>query len=149
MYKVIILLLALSLPSFASDLDDNFEFSAGIGEQYGGVLGGKFSYKTEYAKYFGSLGLIGFGAGFETIFNQDSKHSFGLVAGQEVLRSEDGFVFATYSYHVNGFHQQGMVFSFGVGITRQDEIGLLGDYGRNRVFHEFDVKHWIQVLISC
>jgi len=121
-------IIALSLFSsftFAGE----YETSIGLGHQYGGVVGGQLAYKTSSTKYYASLGLIGGAVGFQTTFNEDSKHAYGIVIGSAAFQSEDGFVFATYNYHVNGFNKNGLVIGTGFGVTRQDEGGSFGDIG--------------------
>jgi hypothetical protein len=98
-----------------------FEISTGFGHQYGGVLGVQFANKTEFSKYYISTGLLGASAGLETTFQKNSKHSYGLAVGAEVVSSEDGFAFATYNYHFNGFSSNGLVIGTGIGIRRQEE----------------------------
>ena len=71
-------IIALSLVSFFSSAIE-YETTIGLGHQYGGVLGAQFAYKTESTKYYGSLGLIGFAAGFQTTFSENSKHAYGLI----------------------------------------------------------------------
>jgi len=127
--KIFIIALSLSLVSLFSSAGE-YETAVGLGEQYGGVLGAQFSYKTESNKYYGSLGLGAISAGFQTTFSQNSKHAYGLVIGWEVLRSEDGFLFATYDYHFNGFSETGFVLGTGIGVTREDEGGLFSDRGK-------------------
>lgn len=63
----------------------------GLGHQYGGILGAQLSYKTDASKYYGSVGLLGLSAGFQTTFNENSNRAYGLVIGREELYSEDGF----------------------------------------------------------
>ncbi len=123
-----IYIIALSLVSLYSSAGE-YESSVGLGHQYGGILGAQFAYKTEESKYFTSLGLIGFSAGFQTTFTNNSKHSFGIVAGKEELQSEDGFAFVTYDYHFDGFSNPGFVIGTGIGVTREDEGGLFSDRG--------------------
>ena len=130
MNKVIAVLSFVSLSCFASEPQSSYQFSVGVGHQYAGLLGAQLSYKSEFTKYYGSLGLIGISAGFETRFEENPKHSYGLVLGREQVQSEDGFIFATYNYHFNGFDQEGFVIGAGVGITREDEGGSWGNYGK-------------------
>lgn len=122
-------IIVLSLVSFFSSASE-YETSVGLGHQYGGVLGAQFAYKTESTKYYGSLGLIGFAAGFQTTFRENSKHAYGLVIGKEEFQSEDGFLFVTYDYHFDGFSGDGFVIGTGVGITREDEGGWWADKGK-------------------
>jgi len=118
-------IIALSLISFAGSTGE-FEAAVGIGHEYGGVLGGQFSYKTEYSKYYGSLGLLGVAAGFQTTFSENSKHAYGLAVGLEATNSEEGFLFATYNYHFNGFSNNGLVIGTGIGFTRGDGLNIGG-----------------------
>ncbi|MCJ8318482.1 MAG: hypothetical protein MJK12_02545 [Colwellia sp.] len=122
-------IIALSLVSLSSSAGE-YETSIGFGHQYGGVLGAKLSYKTESSKYYGSLGLIGASVGFQTTFSQSSKHAYGLVIGREEIQSEDGFFFATYDYHFNGFAKNGLVIGTGLGVTREDTGGMFADTGK-------------------
>lgn len=116
MKKIIVALSLVSLFSSAAE----YEIAAGIGHEYGGVLGAQFSYKTESSKYYGSVGIIGLSAGFQTTFSENSNHAYGLVIGREEVQSEDGFIFATYDYHFNGFSNKGLVIGTGLGIRRED-----------------------------
>jgi hypothetical protein len=118
--------------SFASSLTSasEYETAFGIGHQYGGVLGAQFSYKTESTKYYASLGVIGTAAGFQTIFSDNSKHAYGFVIGREEIQSEDGFLFATYDYHFDGFANKGFVIGTGIGVTREDMGGFYADTGK-------------------
>lgn len=115
-------IIALSFISLFSSAGE-YETSIGLGHEYGGVLGAQFAYKTESTKYYASLGLIGMSAGFQTTFSENSKHAYGLVAGREELKSEDGFIFITYDYHLDGFADKGWVIGTGIGVTREDEGG--------------------------
>ncbi len=54
-------IIALSLVSLCSSAGD-YQPAAGLGQQYGDVLGTQFAYTTEASKYFVSLGLVGFSA---------------------------------------------------------------------------------------
>ena len=121
--------LVLSLVCFFSSAGE-YETAIGIGHQYGGVLGAQFSYKTESSKYYSSLGLIGASAGFQTIFSENSNHSYGFVIGREELQSEDGFLFVTYDYHFDGFTNNGFVIGTGLGATREDTGGFFADTGK-------------------
>ncbi|WP_085299594.1 hypothetical protein [Cognaticolwellia mytili] len=46
------------------------------------------------------------------------------------IQSEDGFIFATYDYHFNGFSNPGLVIGTGIGITREDEGGFFSNAGK-------------------
>lgn len=87
-------IIALSLVSLCSSAGD-YQPAVGLGHQYGGIIGAQFAYKTEASKYFASLGLAGFSAGFQTTFSENSKHSYGVIAGREEFQSEGGFIFGT------------------------------------------------------
>ncbi len=121
-------IIALSLVSLFSSAGE-YEAAVGLGHQYGGILGAQFSYKTESSKYYGALGLVGVSAGFQTTFSKNSRHAYGLVFGREELQSEDGFLFATYDYHFNGFSNNGFVIGTGLGVTREDAGGFYSDTG--------------------
>jgi len=108
---------------------DEYETTVGLGHQYGGVLGTQFSYKTASSKYYGSVGLVGISTGFQTTFSENAHHAFGVVVGKESIQSEDGFLFVTYDYHVNGFAQNGLVIGTGLGVTREDAGGFYADTG--------------------
>ncbi len=112
----------LSVSSAASEL----EVSTGVGYQYGGFLGVQIASKTEFTKVFISAGWVGASAGFETTFEKNSKHSYGIVVGSEMITSEDGFAFATYNYHFNGFSNSGLVIGTGIGVRVHETA-----YGRN------------------
>jgi len=122
-------IIALSFITFFSSAGE-YESSIGFGHQYGGVLGAQFAYKTEYSKYYGSLGVIGASAGFQTTFSENSKHAYGLNFGQVEFNSEDGFLFATYDYHFEGFSKNGFVIGTGLGFTREDTGGWWADRGK-------------------
>lgn len=106
----------LSVSSAASEL----EISTGIAYQYGGYFGVQIANKAEFTKYYFSAGWIGVSTGFETTFEKNSKHSYGLVVGAEFATSGDGFAFATYNYHVNGFSNNGFVLGTGIGARRSE-----------------------------
>lgn len=122
-------IIALSLVSFFSSAGE-YETSVGLGHQYGGVLGAQFSYKTDSSKYYGSIGLVGLSAGFQTTFSENSNHAYGLVMGREEIQGEDGFLFATYDYHFDGFSKNGFVIGTGFGFTREDAGGFYADTGK-------------------
>lgn len=140
MKKIIATLSLVSATAFASDVENSFKFSVGLGHQYAGILGAQFSYKTEYTKYYGSVGVIGLATGFETTLEKNSVHAYGLVIGKEELRSEDGFIFATYNYHFNGFNQKGFVIGAGIGITREDEGGFWRNRGKTKSTPSFSLN---------
>ena len=74
--KKFFLMIFLYTPfSHALESDPAYEFSAGVGHQYGGILGAQFSYKSDVTKYYGSLGLYGAAVGFETTFAANPKHT--------------------------------------------------------------------------
>lgn len=123
-------LVALALALFSGfSAAQEYETSVGFGHQYGGALGAKLAYTTDSTKVFGSIGLIGAAAGFQSVLGEDTRHAFGMVVGSEVSHSEDGFFFVTYDYHFDGFMQKGWLLGTGVGVTRQDESGSFGDTG--------------------
>lgn len=124
--------IALSFLSFVSldSFTGEYQTSIGFGHQYGGVLGAKLSYQTESSQYYASLGLVGAAVGFQTTFSQNSKHGYGLVIGREEFQSEDGFLFATYDYHLNGFTHNGLVIGAGLGVTREDTGSFFADTGK-------------------
>ncbi|WP_077285092.1 hypothetical protein [Cognaticolwellia aestuarii] len=128
--KLTTLVLSLSLISLYSSANE-YETTVGLGHQYGGVLGAQFAYKTASTKYYAALGLVGVSAGFQTTFSENSHHAYGLSVGQEEIQSEDGFIFATYDYHFNGFLQDGLVIGTGIGITREDKGGFYSDSGQS------------------
>jgi len=128
--KLTTLVLSLSLISLYSSANE-YETTLGLGHQYGGVLGAKFAYKTESTKYYAALGLVGVSVGFQTTFSENSQHAFGLAIGREEIQSEDGFIFATYDFHLKGFSQDGWVIGTGIGITREDKGGLYSDSGQS------------------
>jgi hypothetical protein len=120
MKKILAVLPFICLVSVSSSAGE-LEVSTGFGHQYGGVLGVQFSNKTELSKYYISTGLLGAAVGFETTFQKNSKHSYGLSVGAEAASSEDGFAFATYNYHFKGFSNKGLVIGTGIGIRRHEE----------------------------
>jgi len=119
--KVVIKISIILLPffSFVSSTGE-FEAAIGAGHEYGGVLGGQFAYKTEYSKYYASVGIVGFSTGFQTTFSKNSKHAYGVTLGAEAMESSEGFLFATYNYHFKGFSNNGFVVGTGVGFTKGD-----------------------------
>lgn len=96
------------------------DMSAGLGHQYGGIVGVQFANRTERSKYYISTGLVGAAVGFETTFEENSPHSYGITVGADAISSEDGFAFATYNYHFNGFSNDGLVIGTGIGVRRQE-----------------------------
>jgi hypothetical protein len=104
-------------------------FSAGIGFEYGGLIGAKYSIRDQDNHYFGSLGLLGAAIGYQKIMDTNEKHLFGIVAGAEEFTSEEGFIGLNYNYHANGFHSEGWTVGFVAGIRRTDgdplEVGGL------------------------
>lgn len=122
-------IIALSFISLFSSAGQ-YETSIGLGHEYGGIFGAQFAYKTEFTKYYGALGLVGMSAGFQTTFSENSKHAFGLLAGKEQFMSEDGFMFITYDYHIDGFSQNGFVIGTGIGVTREDVGGWWSEQGK-------------------
>lgn len=102
-------------------------FSAGVGFEYGGLIGAKYSIRDQDNHYFGSLGLLGAAIGYQKIMDTDEKHLFGIVAGAEEFASEDGFIGLNYNYHANGFNSEGWTVGFVAGVRRTDgdplEIG--------------------------
>ena len=122
-------IIALSLVSLLSSAGE-YETVVGLGHQYGGILGAQLAYKTESTKYYGSWGVVGVSAGFQTTFSQNPKHTYGLVFGREELHSEDGFLFLTYDYHFNGFSQNGFVIGTGLGVTREDTGSFFSHTGK-------------------
>ncbi len=119
----LLVLLGFSLPSRAIDL------SVGVGHQYAGVLGAQVSTQAGAIRTYGALGLVGYAVGVETTWGLSHQHTYGAVIGREEIGSEDGFVFATYNYHVSGVDNSGWVFGAGLGVTRQDEGGAFSDQG--------------------
>lgn len=119
MKKYIIALSFIPLLSSAGE----FEKSVGLGHEYGSIMGAQLAYKTEFTKYYASLGYIGIATGFQTTFSENSKHAYGVVAGMEAWESEDGFIFATYDYHFNGFSNPGFTIGTGIGFTRGEGFG--------------------------
>lgn len=115
-------LLIFTFPVMSSE----FEFSAGAGHQYGGFIGGQFSYKNENSKYYGSVALVGYSVGLQTTFSENSKHSFGATIGQSVVIGDYGFLFLNYDYHIEGFQNKGWVTGVGLGFKREEEGRVLG-----------------------
>jgi len=135
-------ILALSFISLFSSAGE-FETTVGLGHEYGSILGAQLGYKTEFTKYYASLGYIGIATGFQTTFSENSKHAYGLVAGMEAWESENGFLFATYDYHFNGFSNPGFVIGTGFGFTRGEGFsdnfdGLFSN--RDKDSREEDIK---------
>jgi hypothetical protein len=122
MKKTTLILLLLSFSSFSNE----FEVSTGLGHQHGGVIGVQLANKTDFSKYYLSLGYLGAAIGFDTTLEKNSKHSYGMVAGIEAITSaEEGFGFITYNYHLNGFSNDGLVLGVGVGIKKGE--GIMGE----------------------
>lgn len=136
----IALLTLFSMASLAAEDNNTYQISAGLGHQYGGVLGAQVAYQEQDSKFYASLGLVGIAAGFEKAFTDNNQHSIGLVAGIEEIKSEDGFAFVTYNYHVNGFDKDGFVIGAGIGITREDEAGFFGDSGETETSTSFTIN---------
>jgi hypothetical protein len=130
MKRYIFILALISCSCFSSERDSDFVFSSGIGHQYGGIIGAQFAYRFEQSKIYSSIGIVGLALGFETAFDNNKKHSFGLVVGTELLRTEDGFAFVTYNYHFNGIDQKGFVIGTGIGATREDENSIINTGNR-------------------
>ena len=116
--KLLIVISSLLVSSIATA---ELRLAAGAGHQYGGILGAQFSYQTPGSEYYLSVGLVGAAAGFKTTFEDNSKHAFGLSGGSEAANSEDGFIFATYNYHFQGFTESGWVTGVGIGVRREDD----------------------------
>ena len=95
-------------------------FSAGIGYEYGGVIGAKYSIRDQDNHYFASLGLIGAAVGYQRIMDTDEKHLFGVVAGAEEFSSEEGFIGLNYNYHPSGFNSKGWTVGVVAGMRRTD-----------------------------
>jgi hypothetical protein len=110
----------MSFSSFSGE----YEGSLGAGHEYGGVLGWQSAYKTEHSKFYGSVGLVGFAVGFQTTFSENSKHAYGVSVGAEAINSDEGFLFATYNYHFNGFSNDGLVIGTGFGYTKGDGVNI-------------------------
>ncbi|MCL1080307.1 hypothetical protein D5R81_08300 [Parashewanella spongiae] len=119
------LLLVSSFPSLAETKN-----TIGIGYQYGGVFGYKFSSINNNNIYFISAGLVGGAAGYQLLLDGEKKHSIGIALGSEVLTSEKGFGLATYNYYSQGVNKSGFVFGLGIGVRREDEGGVFGSYGK-------------------
>ena len=106
-------------------------FSFGLGYEYGGVIGAKYSIRDEDNHYFASLGLIGAAAGYQKIMDADEKHLFGIVVGAEEFTSEDGFIGLNYNYHANGFNSEGWTVGLVAGMRRTDgdPLDISGIFG--------------------
>lgn len=122
-------LLILVLLPF-SCLADEYETAIGIGHQYGGLIGAQLSYKTLSTKYYAAIGGVGFALGAQTVFSNQSKHTYGFVVGKEEIHAEEGYFFLTYDYHLNGIENNGLVMGTGIGITRADEYHWFADRGK-------------------
>jgi hypothetical protein len=124
-------LIVISSLLFSSIATAELRVTAGAGHQYGGILGAQFAYQTPGSQYYLSLGLVGAAVGFQTTFEDNSKRAFGLSGGFEAANSEDGFVFATYNYHFQGFTESGWVAGVGIGVRREDD-GFFQDSGTKK-----------------
>lgn len=125
MKKTLIILALLPFISIAGE----YETTIGIGHQYGGIIGAQLGYKTTSTKYYAAIGAVGFALGAQTTFSDEKKHAYGFVVGKESIHAEDGFLFLTYDYHVNGFENNGFVVGTGFGFTRADEYHWFADRG--------------------
>lgn len=92
-----------------------FNGAVGIGPHYGGVLGGQLSFVEEDVKYYFALGLVGFSSGFQVLLDGSANHSLGLNLGADFIWGDEGYLYATYDYHLNGFYKDGLVLGLGVG----------------------------------
>ncbi|KZN28530.1 hypothetical protein [Pseudoalteromonas luteoviolacea] len=118
--------LTVALASFSSHAT-NFEFSSGIGTQYGGLIGVQAAIKQEKSKYFAGLGLFGVSAGMQYVLSEDMHHALGFNTGRmfQVLGEHTDYVALNYNYHVNGFHNSGWELGTGIGYFETDESSIL------------------------
>ncbi|OCQ22597.1 hypothetical protein A7985_01120 [Pseudoalteromonas luteoviolacea] len=118
--------LTIALASYSSHADD-FEFSSGIGLQYGGIVGVQAALKQENSKYFASLGLYGVSVGGQYVVSENTKHALGFNAGRMLLIFGDytDYVALTYNYHVSGFHNSGWELGTGVGYFVNEESSTI------------------------
>jgi hypothetical protein len=102
----------LPLSAFGAE----FEFSLGVGFQYG-VVGTQVAVKHQDSKYFVSLGVPGYSLGMQTIVSDNEYHSVGFSLGEVdgILNDGARYGLITYNYHMDGFKNNGWVVGTGVG----------------------------------
>ena len=90
-YVLLVAFLSLSETSHAEN-----QFSIGLGEPYGGFLGGKYAIGLENFKVYAGAGLLGYSSDFGSVpgYNlgfdyriESTKHSLGLSYGTVALSS--------------------------------------------------------------
>lgn len=141
--KYLLLAVAFAFPT-ASIAENNSNFSVGIGNDHGGVLGGKYAVNRGENKYYGSLGMlsyssesgtkIGYGIGWERLIISD-KHSAGLFIGtvSTKIKNDKTAIYngisANYNYYFSGFSTRSFVLGGSVygGKTSEDE----SEYDKN------------------
>lgn len=118
----------LLLLSFTTFNVSAFELntSVGIGPQYGGIIGSQISIIENDVKYYLSAGFLGISSGVQFALGENTKHSLGLNFGASFLWGDEGYLFATYDYHINGFENDGWVMGLGVG-------NAFGSKGENEI----------------
>lgn len=100
------------------------EYSVGLGLPYGGI-GGKIAYKTEESKYYVGIGVPAVTIGMQTVVNDNLHHSWGGYVGRgfSLFSSDVDFAAISYSYHLDGFDNQGWEFGMAGGYYQEDEDG--------------------------
>ncbi|WP_440905286.1 hypothetical protein ACMZOO_02785 [Catenovulum sp. SX2] len=143
--KFIILL--FTLISFASAANET-EISVGLGYPFGSpTLGVQYAAKIDIFKVYASLGLVGYSTGLELAVSKNKKHSLGVTWGSELLSSDEGFGFITYSYHFNSFTSKGFLAGLGVGYTRE-EVGFENESGNWNGTGEIDTLPTLSLILG-
>lgn len=127
MYKSI--LLAATLLASSTALANDNKIAAGIGFQYGGALGVKYSFDTsDQSRFFISAGLVGGAVGYEYAFSEKNALTFSV--GSEAIASEKGFAMLEYGHYFQGRSNSGWKVGGGIGIVREDQGSWFADYGK-------------------
>lgn len=127
MFKLLSTILLFSFSASICALD--YDFTAGLGTQYGG-LGGQFVVNDKESKYFlalGTTGEAGVAVGMKSIISDDEHHSMGVNIGSfgRLLASDTDFAAITYNYHFDGFNGNGWEIGTGIAYYKQDEYKVL------------------------
>ncbi len=118
--KILLLCILISL-STATKAEE-FTFSAGLGYQFGGVLGIQSAYVKNDARYRLSLGLLGATAGYDYALNEHV--SFGLQLGWIVGAEGAGI---NINYFPNSTFDDGFVVGLDFLYTTDPEFPFVKD----------------------
>lgn len=135
--KILLATLILIAPQLSQAQN---QWSAGLGYQYGGLIGGQYGYIDGDNKYYVSFGLVGAALGFERAISANKKHTLGVTSGINELSAEDGFLHFTYNYHFNELALNGFQIGVSAGIRREDEAGFLGDRGPTNSYNSLGIS---------